>query len=126
MPNQMNRFAAGTPLTLRNNLAGIENKYIRDAFQEIHNFLHGHDLLRGLFRKVTFSAPEAGTFEVGHGLPFIPCEIMLTSASGGAAVTIDYDSITNEVFEITVDGETDVKFLAGNITEFDVTREGGF
>jgi hypothetical protein len=122
MPNLANRFAGGTPLTLRHNLAGIEDKYIRDAIQEIHDFLHSHDILRGVFRKVTFTAPEAGTFTIEHGLPFVPCEIWVTSALGGAAVTINYDSISEESFEITTDQAGAVKFIAGNITDFDVTR----
>ena len=122
MPGQSNRFAAGTPLTLRHNLAGIQDKYIRDAFQEIHDFLHSHDILRGVFRKVTFTAPEAGTYTIDHGLPFVPCEIWVTSALGGAAVTVNYDSISDETFEITTTAAGDVKFIAGNITDFDVTR----
>lgn len=117
-----NSFAQGTPLTLRNNLSGIENIYIRDAFQEIHDFLHSHDILRGVFRKVVFEAPEAGTFTIEHCLPFLPCEVWLTSATNGAGVTINYDSITEEQFEITTTGEGTIKFLAGNITEFDVQR----
>lgn len=122
MANRENRFAGGTPLTLRHNLAGINDIYIREAFQEIHDFLHSHDILRGVFRKVSFNAPAAGTFIVDHGLPFVPCEILLTSALGGAAVGINYDSITDTTFEITTDAAGPIKFLAGNITDFDVTR----
>lgn len=122
MAKRGNRFAAGTPLTLRNNLAGINNKYIRDAFEEIQQFLHSHDILRGVFRKVSFTAPAAGTHTFDHGLPFVPCEFFVTSALGGNNVTINYDSITDETIEITTTGPGEIKFLAGNITDFDVTR----
>lgn len=114
-----NELARGAQLALRHNLAGITDKYIRDAIQEIHDYIHSHSILRGQFEKVSFTAPEAGTFRVDHCLPFIPCEIWLTSALGGNAVNINYDTINEDYFEITTTGAGEIKFLAGNIANFD-------
>jgi hypothetical protein len=113
-----NQGAQGTPLSLRHNLAGIKDIYIREAFQEIHDFLHSHDILRGVFRKVEFEAPGAGTHVVEHCLPFVPCEVWITN-TGGVTVGIDFNTLNETSFEITTSGEGSVKFLAGNIANVD-------
>lgn len=113
-----NQGAQGTPHTLRHNLQGIKDIYIREAFQEIHDFLHSHDILRGVFRKVEFIAPSAGTHVIDHCLPFVPCEVLLTN-SGNLGVTINFNSLNETSFEITTTGPGPVKFLAGNIANVD-------
>lgn len=113
-----NNGARGTPLSITHNLTGINNIYIRQAFEEIIAYLHSHDILSGVFRKVSFTAPNAGTFEVEHCLPFVPCEIWTTN-TGGATVDIDFNSLTGDTFTITTDRAGPVKFLAGNIADVD-------
>lgn len=116
------RQSQGTSTTLRNDLNGVQDVAVRVALQEIHDFLHSHDLLRGVFRKVTYEAAAAGTHSVEHGLPFQPCDIWVSFTEGANNVTIDYESITDSSFSITTTGGGKIKLIAGNITDFDVTR----
>lgn len=114
------KFAKGTKLGLRLVLRAIKDIYIRDALREIQETWNMHDILRGVFRKVEFTFDKAGTFKVPHNQYFVPCDIIVTSLQGGLTnATINYDTITEETLEITVDGAGTVRMLMGNVTDFD-------
>lgn len=116
------RYAQGTPITLHQDLSGIEDKYTREAFRAIYHFLHAHDILRGGFRLITYDAQQTGVQTVDHGLPLVPKDIFVTFTENVNTVTIDYQSITDTNFEITTTAKGKICMLAGHITEFDVTR----
>lgn len=114
------KFAKGTKLGLKLVLRSIPDLYIRDALQEIQDYLNQQDILRGVWRKVTFEFKEAGTFTVKHNQYFVPCDFLVTGLLGAITnATINHNTVTEESFEITVDGPGTVRMLIGNVTDFD-------
>lgn len=116
----MANFAKGTELGLRLKLRSMEDKYVREAFRQIQDYVNQQDILRGVWRKAEFEFDRAGTFTLRHGMPFVPCDFLVTGLFGGITVTVNSDAVTQDEFEITVSGKGKARMLIGNITDFDV------
>lgn len=115
------RGSRGKFIGLRLNLDGTYDVYVRDDFRRIQEAWNQQDILRGEFEFAKYNFEEAGTFTINHCMPFTPCDFIITGLIGDlTTATINYNTVTDETMEITVDGAGCVRMLVGNIRERDI------
>lgn len=94
----------------------IEDPYILENFQRLSNFLNSDVMLMGNFKFYTLTFTGAVTnYRFKHNLDFVPKDLILTSITGSATVTINYDLFTKDYIDITTSGGTTIRFLVGSM-----------
>ena len=91
----------------------ITDKFIRDNFQRISNFIQSQDLLAGDFKFFQLDLDGTANQIVSHNLGFLPKDVIFLGVTDSESVTFNYDSFTRDVFSITSTGSCTVRFFAG-------------
>jgi len=92
----------------------IQDPIVRENFQKILEQFRTVPYLKGKwqFAELEFTA-AATNFKFQHRLGFRPKDVILTSKTGSATVTFNYDSFTNTHIDITVSAATTIRFFFG-------------
>lgn len=114
--------ARGHPITLRNNLASVDDIQTRDALQEIQDAWHQHPFLRAEVEIICIEVTSAGTSKHEHCLPFEPRQMWVVYTEKPNDVTINYSSITENSFEMTTTASGQVEIIAMNHRKSDTRR----
>lgn len=98
-------------------LKDIEDKYSRENFSRLSNFIKEQVFFDGDFSLFEVSIPAASDeFEVPHGLTFIPKDIILLAVEGNFNYFFRYQEFTKTSIFITADGPVRLRFLAGRLS----------
>jgi hypothetical protein len=97
-------------------LASIDDKKIRDNFEEVGREFRDSPIIAGTWQFFEKSFPAAGSYKVFHKLGFTPKDVIQTFSSGAGTITYNYSSFTREYVDVTVaGGAISVRFLAGKV-----------
>jgi hypothetical protein len=99
-------------------LAEIKDKWVRDNFRKLLDWIRGTPILKGEFRflEITFTAAVTAR-DYKHNLPFTPTDVILLATSGGATVTFHYDSFTPTYINLTTSAATTIRCFIGRYEE---------
>jgi hypothetical protein len=98
-------------------LREIADRYIREAFQGIVNFIKRHALFRGKWEFVEHTASSAGTYKIRHSLRSVPKDVIQTSLTGTGSLSWQYNQFTSEYVEVTTTGACTVRAFIGSYQE---------
>lgn len=96
----------------------IADKWVRENFKRLQDFLRDEPLLRGNFQFVEFTVSSAATHSVPHRLGFQPSEVIpLYVTPDTVSVTWKYDSFTRTTFSVTTTGACTIRAYIGRHQE---------
>lgn len=96
----------------------IADRYVRENFQRLQNFIDKENILRGNFQyvEIVFTKAE-NNYKHKHNLDFTPNIAFLAWVSDSAAVTLNYDEFDSEDINITVDKACTIRLFIGSYKE---------
>lgn len=94
---------------------GLKDGPTRDLVFKFLQYIDKNPLLSYGFDFLEYTFTTAVTnLEVAHSLGYAPKDIILTSKTGTASVTINYDLTTDKYVYITTSGATTIRLLIGS------------
>lgn len=94
--------------------SGLKDGPTRDLLFKVCQYIERNPLLSYGFEFLEYTFSGAATNqEVSHGLGYKPSDVILTSKTGSASVTINYDLTTESSLFLTTSGATTVRLLVG-------------
>jgi hypothetical protein len=99
-------------------LAEIADRYVRENFQKISDYLQSDLFARGKFSFFEYSfTAAAANLTLPHGLKFTPKDVIELHASNGVTVTWHYDNFTRTTIELSSSGAGTVRAYIGRYGE---------
>jgi hypothetical protein len=99
-------------------LKDITDINIRENFFRLTKFLNSQVLFDGKFEFFDIDIPLVSTsYEIKHGLKFIPVDIILLNVEGDFNYYFEYQNFTRTSIFVTTSGPTRLRFLAGKLTK---------
>lgn len=86
---------------MRFDLANIEDRYVRESFRLLQEYLKGNSILDG-FVHVDFTVDGArSNVKVRHGLGHVPMDIVKSRITGSGTLVMNYDLFDSEYIDVT-------------------------
>lgn len=96
----------------------IVDKWARENFRRLQDFLRDEPMLRGNFKYVEFSVTSAATHTVPHRLGFQPVEVIQLHISPDTVTTTwKFDSFTSTTFKVTTSAACTIRAYIGRHEE---------
>ena len=100
-------------------LEDIKDEATRRSLQWVKDYLEQIELLKGQFQffELTFKRNDVG-LKIPHSLGFVPVDFIVTSTVGTGTLTLNYNKMDKEFFNLTTAGTSAsdplvVRFFAG-------------
>lgn len=100
-------------------LKEIEDKYTREDFFRIKNFIDQEVMLSGNFKfhEALFETAVNGDVNFAHNLDFVPTDVIVLSVIGDQNVYFKMDEATRDNLVLSVRGPAKIRFLAGSYSD---------
>jgi hypothetical protein len=99
-------------------LTEIADKWVRENFKRLQDFLRDEPLLRGNFQFVEFAVSSSGTHSVPHRLGFQPSEVIqLYISPDSVTTTWKFDSFTQTTFSVYTSAACTIRAYIGRHEE---------
>lgn len=85
-------------------LTEILDRYVRENFKILEQYLNSKFLLNFEFKLFDQSFSENGTFTIPHGLGIVPLDVIQTSKKGTGSIAYNYASFDATNLSITISG----------------------